>query len=74
MRVDETGDDGGAAEIDHAGAAVAPAAHVARRADGTDAFALHGHGTGGGPSPVESEDASVGENPVGRYFIHPFSR
>ena len=72
--VDEAGDDGGTAEVDHPGAAIAPAAHVAGATHGDDAPALHGQGAGGRPGAVEGQDPAVGENPVGRYFIHPFSR
>src|SRR5438552_6324812 len=72
--VDEAGDDGGAAHVDDARAARPSASHLGPSADGHHAPAGHRQRLGDGSARVEREDAPALENPVGGYFIHPFSR
>jgi hypothetical protein len=72
--VDEPGDDRGATQIDDPRAPVAPALDVGGAADGRDASAGHGQRRRPGTAGVERQDPAVGQDQVGGYFIHPFSR
>jgi hypothetical protein len=72
--VDQSWDDDGAAEVHDARGAIAPAAHVGPGADRGDAAVPHGERRRARAPGVECQETAVEENPVGRYFIHPFSR
>ena len=61
-------------QVDHPGAAVAPALDVAAPADRGDPPAGDGERGRDRTARVEGEDVAVVENEVGGYFIHPFSR
>ena len=74
VRIDEPRDDGGAPEIDDAGAAIAPSPHLRAAADGQDAITADGQPGRARPTGIERDDAGVPEDPVGGYFIQPFSR
>src|SRR5262249_19166546 len=72
--VDEAGDDRGAAEIHHARAAVAPAAHLDAAAHPHHPPARKGERVGARAPRIERQNAGAVENEVGGYFIQPFSR
>jgi hypothetical protein len=72
--IDEARDHDGASAIDDARPAPAPGADVARAADADDAVASDRQRRRARASRIEGEDAAAAEDPVGGYFIHPFSR
>jgi hypothetical protein len=74
VRIDETRDDGRPGQIHNPGSASAPASDVRSAADGHDTAAGDGEGGRGGSAGIERDEAAVLEDPVGGYFIHPFSR
>jgi hypothetical protein len=74
MSIDETRDHDGAPAIDEARPSATPGANVGGAADGDDAVAGHRQRRRARAPRVEGEDAAAAEDPVGGYFIHPFSR
>jgi hypothetical protein len=72
--VDETRDHDSAPAFDEARPSATPGTNIAWATDGDDALAGHRQRRRARASRIESEDAAAAENPVGRYFIHPFSR
>src|SRR5206468_11243170 len=74
VSIDETGHDRGATQIRDVRPAIAQPADLAVAADGDDTVADDRERGRPRASRIERDDATVDENAVGRYFIHPFSR
>src|SRR4029453_12224555 len=72
--VDEAGDDGGTGQVEHARPPALPRADIGPPARGADPPGRDGQGRRDGPARIEGDDPAGLENPVGLYFIHPFSR